>query len=167
MFCPKCGTENPEYAKFCTKCGAALAPPAGGSETPATPPAQTSIGLQPNIAGLLCYAAWWITGIIFLVIEKKSQFVKFHAWQSIMTFGILTGVLIIISILGAIVSAIAVSTFSFGLLQFALVGHVVSIIVGLLTVGLWIALMVLTYSGKMWKLPWIGNWAEKRASKVS
>ncbi|PIZ26852.1 MAG: hypothetical protein COY46_02855 [Chloroflexi bacterium CG_4_10_14_0_8_um_filter_46_9] len=78
MFCPKCGTENPEYAKFCTKCGAALAPPAGGSETPATP-AQTSIGLQPNIAGLLCYVAGWITGIVFLVIEKKSTFVKFHA----------------------------------------------------------------------------------------
>ena len=85
---------------------------------------------------------------------------KFHAWQSIMTFGILTVVQIIISIL----SAIAVSTFSFGLWQFA---HVVVILVWLLTVGLWIALMVLAYSGKMWKLPWIGNWAEKQASKVS
>ena len=89
MFCPKCGTENPEHAKFCTKCGAELVPPAGGSETPATPPAQTSVGLQPNIAGLLCYVAGWITGIVFLVIEKKSQFVRFHAWQSIMTFAAL------------------------------------------------------------------------------
>ena len=160
MFCQKCGTENPETAKFCTKCGAEFAPAAGGSETPATPPAQTSIGLQPNIAGLLCYVAGWITGIVFLVIEHKSRFVKFHAWQSIMTFGILTVVQIIISIL----SAIAVSTFSFGLWQFA---HVVVILVWLLTVGLWIALMVLAYSGKMWKLPWIGNWAEKQASKVS
>jgi len=160
MFCPKCGTENPEGAKFCVKCGAALTPPAGGAETPAAPPAETSTGLAPNIAGLLCYVAWWITGIIFLVIEKKSTFVKFHAWQSIMTFGILTVVQIIISLL----SAIAVSAFSFGLWQFA---HVVGILVWLLTVGLWIALMVLAYSGKMWKLPWIGNWAEKQASKVS
>jgi uncharacterized membrane protein len=162
MFCPKCGTENPEYAKFCTKCGAALVPPAGGSETPVTPPAQTSIGLQPNIAGLLCYVALWITGIIFLVIEKKSTFVKFHAWQSIMTFGILTGVLIIISILSAIVwTPFAVVS---GLWVFL---HVLWILVWLLTVGLCIALMVLAYSGKMWKLPWIGNWAEKQASKVS
>ena len=160
MFCPKCGTENPEHAKFCTKCGVALVPPAGGSETPATPPAQTSVGLQPNIAGLLCYVAGWITGIVFLVIEKKSQFVRFHAWQSIMTFGILTVVQIIISILGAI----ALTTFSFGLWQFA---HVIGILVWLLTVGLWIALMVLAYSGKMWKLPMIGNWAEKQSRKIS
>ena len=158
MFCQKCGTENPEYAKFCTKCGAALAPPAGGSETPATP-AETSIGLQPNIAGLLCYVGFWITGIIFLVIEKKSTFVKFHAWQSIMTFGILTVVQIIISILGAIALP-----FAFGLWTFV---NVVGILVWLLTVGLWIALMVLAYSGKMWKLPLVGDWAEKQASKVS
>jgi uncharacterized membrane protein len=162
MFCPKCGTENPEYAKFCTKCGAVLVPPAGGSETPAMPPAETSIGLQPNIAGLLCYVAGWITGIIFLVIEKKSQFVRFHARQSIMTFGILTGVQIVISILAAIVwTPFAVVS---GLWMFL---YVLRILVWILTVGLWIALMVLTYSGKMWKLPWIGNWAEKQASKVS
>ena len=160
MFCPKCGAENPEGAKFCSKCGAEFGAPVEGTEAPATSPAETSIGLQPNIAGLLCYVAGWITGIIFLVIEKKSTFVKFHAWQSIMTFGILTVVQIIISIL----SAIALSTFSFGLWQFA---HVVGIIVWLLTVGLWIALMVLTYSGKMWKVPLVGDWAEKQASKVS
>jgi len=159
MFCPKCGTENPEGAKFCSKCGAELGAPVGGSETPSTSPAETSIGLQPNIAGLLCYVALWVTGIIFVVIEKKSQFVKFHAWQSIMTFGILTVVQIIISILGAI----ALSTFSFGLWQFA---HVVGILVWLLTVGLWIALMVLAYSGKMWKVPLVGDWAERQASKV-
>jgi len=162
MFCPKCGTENPEGAKFCSKCGAELGAPVGGTETPATPPAETSIGLAPNIAGLLCYVAGWITGIIFLVIEKKSTFVKFHAWQSIMTFGILTVVQIIISILAAIVwTPFAVVS---GLWMFV---HVLGILVWLLTVGLWIALMVLTYSGKMWKLPWVGNWAEKQASKVS
>ena len=162
MFCPKCGTENPEGAKFCSKCGAELGAPVGGTETPVTPPAETSIGLQPNIAGLLCYIAGWITGIIFLVIEKKSTFVKFHAWQSIMTFGILTGILIAISIISAL-GAIALP-FAFGLWTFV---NVVGILVWLLTVGLWIALMVLAYSGKMWKVPLVGDWAEKQASKVS
>ncbi len=153
MFCPKCGAENPEGAKFCTKCGAELAP-SGASET--------STGLSPNIAGLLCYVAWWITGIVFVVIEKKSKFVKFHAWQSIMTFGILTVVQIVISILAAVIwTPFALVS---GLWMFL---NVLGIIVWVLSVGLWIALMVLAYSGKMWKLPGVGNWAEKQASKGS
>ena len=148
MFCPKCGTENPEYAKFCTKCGAELAPAAGGSKTPAMPPAETSIGLQPNIAGLLCYVGFWITGIIFLVIEKKSQFVKFHAWQSIMTFAVLNVAYLIF-------------------FRIPVIGWVITWIISILSFVLWIILIIQAGTGKMWKLPWIGNWAEKQASKVS
>ena len=44
---------------------------------------ESSTGLKANIVGLLCYLGIWITGIIFLVIEKKSQFVRFHAAQSL------------------------------------------------------------------------------------
>ncbi len=157
MFCPKCGTENPDDAKFCSKCGAGLgttSAPAGTSES--------STGLSPNVAGLLCYVAWWITGIVFVVIETKSKFVKFHAWQSIMTFGILTVVQIVISILAAVIwTPFAVVS---GLWMFL---HVLGILVWVLSVGLWIALMVLAYSGKMWKLPGVGDWAEKQASKAS
>jgi uncharacterized membrane protein len=92
------------------------------------------------------------------VLEKKSTFVKFHAWQSIMTFGVLTVVQIILSI----IAGIALATFSLGLWGFA---HVLGIIVWVITVGLWIALMLLAYQGKMWKVPLAGNWAEKQASK--
>jgi uncharacterized membrane protein len=158
MFCSKCGAENPEGAKFCSKCGAELGAPVKPSEAAAKPEAESSTGMSANVAGLLCYVAGWITGIIFVVLEKKSKFVKFHAWQSIMVFGVLTVVQIILSIL----SAIAVSTFSFGLWQFA---HVLNTIVWVLTVGLWIALMLLAYQGKMWKVPGAGDWAEKQASK--
>jgi len=158
MFCSKCGAENPDGAKFCSKCGAELGAATKPPEAVAKPEAESSTGLSANVAGLLCYVAGWITGIVFVVLEKKSKFVKFHAWQSIMVFGVLTVVQIILSIL----SAIAVSTFSFGLLQFA---HVLNIIVWVLTVGLWIALMLLAYQGKMWKVPGAGNWAEKQASK--
>jgi uncharacterized membrane protein len=114
--------------------------------------------MSSNVAGLLCYVAGWITGIVFAVLEKKSRFVKFHAWQSILTFGALTVVQIILSILGAI----AVGTLSFGLWQFA---HVLGIIVWVITVALWIVLMLLAYQGKMWKVPLAGNWAEKQANK--
>jgi uncharacterized membrane protein len=159
MFCSKCGAENPEGAKFCSKCGAELGAPAKPSEAAAKPEAESSTGLSANVAGLLCYVAWWITGIVFVVLEKKSKFVKFHAWQSIMTFGVLTVVQIILSIIGTI----AWTTSPFGGLW--LFAHVLGIIVWVISVGLWIALMLLAYQGKMWKVPGAGNWAEKQASK--
>jgi uncharacterized membrane protein len=160
MFCSKCGTENPKGAKFCSKCGATL----GAAETPtpsegaAKPEAESSTGMSANVAGLLCYVAGWITGIVFVVLEKKSTFVKFHAWQSIITFGALTVVQIILSIIGAI----ALTSFSFGLWRAA---NVIGVIVWVITVGLWIALMIFAYQGKMWKVPGAGNWAEKQARK--
>ncbi len=156
MFCPKCGAENPEGVKFCSKCGAELGAVAAQSGAP-----ETSTGLASNVAGLLCYVGGWISGIVFLVIEKKSKFVKFHAWQSIMTFGVLTVAQIIVS---GILAAIAVATFSPGLLAFT---GVLGVIIWVLIVGLWIILMIQAGTGKMWKLPWVGNWAEKQASKAS
>jgi uncharacterized membrane protein len=163
MFCSKCGTENPEGAKFCSKCGtglgAAAKPSAGAAEGAAKPETESSTGMTANVAGLLCYVALWVTGIVFVVMEKKSKFVKFHAWQSIITFGALTVVQIILSILGAI--AWAISPFG-GLWRFA---NVLGIIVWVIIVGLWIALMLLAYQGKMWKVPLAGNWAEKQANK--
>jgi uncharacterized membrane protein len=158
MFCSKCGAENPDGAKFCSKCGAELGAPAKPSEAVAKPETESSTGLSANIAGLLCYVALWVTGIVFVVMEKKSKFVKFHAWQSIMTFGALTVVQIILSIIGTI----AWATLSAGPWWFA---HVLGIIVWVITVGLWIALILLAYQGKMWKVPLAGNWAEKQANK--
>jgi uncharacterized membrane protein len=127
MFCSKCGTENPDGAKFCSKCGAELGAPTKPSEAIAKPEAESSTGMSANVAGLLCYVAGWITGIVFVVLEKKSTFVKFHAWQSIMTFGVLTVVQIIMAILGAI----AIATLSPGLWWFA---HILGVIVWVLTV---------------------------------
>ena len=48
--------------------------------------AKTSIGMEENIAGLLCYLLIWVTGIIFFFLEKENKTVKFHALQSILTF---------------------------------------------------------------------------------
>ena len=59
--------------------------------------AESSTGMSPNVAGVLCYVLGWATGIVFVLWEKKSKFVKFHAWQSIMTFGALTVASLIMS----------------------------------------------------------------------
>jgi len=159
MFCSKCGAENPEGAKFCSKCGAGLGVAATPTEGAATPEAESSTGMSANVAGLLCYVGGWITGIIFVVLEKKSISVKFHAWQSIMTFGVLTVAHLILS---TILRAIAVATFSPGLAIFA---GVLGTIIWILMAILWIILIIQAGTGKMWKVPWAGDWAEKQISK--
>lgn len=100
---------------------------------------KTSIGLRANIAGLLCYLLGWISGIILIRIERDNKFVRFHAMQSIIVFGILN------------IAAIIFSSFSpfFGR---AVLG---------VTFVLWVILMLEASQGKKYKLPWAGNLAEK------
>jgi len=159
MFCPKCGAENPDGAKFCSKCGAALGVAATPSEGVAKPEAESSTGLSANVAGLLCYVAGWITGIVFVVLEKKSTYVKFHAWQSIMTFGVLTVAHLVLStILGGIGAAT-------GALGLVILAGVLGTIIWIMMLVLWIILLIQAGTGKMWKVPGAGDWAEKQISK--
>ena len=51
---------------------------------------KSSTGLDENIAGLLCYVLGWISGLVFLLLERDSNFVKFHAVQSIIVFGVVS-----------------------------------------------------------------------------
>ncbi len=60
-------------------------------------PIKTSSGMTQNLAGMLCYLAGWITGLIFFLIEKENRFVRFHAMQSLITFGGLGVLLFILS----------------------------------------------------------------------
>ena len=159
MFCYKCGAENPDKAKFCSKCGADLGGAVAPAEGAAKSEAESSTGMSANVAGLLCYVLTWITGIVFVILEKKSTFVKFHAWQSIMVFGVLTIAQIVVS---GILTAIGVATLSFGLIYFA---GILGTIIWIVMLILWIILMIMAGTGKMWKVPWAGNWAEKRAMK--
>jgi uncharacterized membrane protein len=101
----------------------------------------SSTGLEPNVAGLLCYLGFWITGIIFLVIEQKSKFVRFHALQSIVTFGALT----------------VAAAF---LVWIPYAGAVFGTIIGILTFILWLILMVKAYQGESYKVPVAGQVAE-------
>ena len=109
------------------------------------PSKKSSTGLDENLAGLLTYVLGFITGIIFLVIEKDSKFVKFHAWQSIITFGALFVLSIVLGILPVI-------------------KHLV-FLMPLVNLVLWILLMYKAYQGEMYKLPMIGDLAEKQTNK--
>ena len=105
---------------------------------------KSSTGLDENIAGLLCYVLGWVSGLVFVLLEQKSKFVRFHAVQSIYVFGVLT---IAVIILGWI----------------PLIGQVLSWLISVLGLILWIVLMVKAYQGAKYKLPWAGKLAEKRA----
>jgi len=109
--------------------------------------------LEPNIAGLLCYVAWWITGLVFLLIEKDDDFIRFHAMQSIVTFGAITIVNILLYILWFIPGV----GWIFGALF--------ATILWILAVVLWIILMIKAYQGEKFKLPLLGDLAEKWSSK--
>ncbi|REK72005.1 DUF4870 domain-containing protein [Paenibacillus paeoniae] len=109
-------------------------------------PDPSSTGLDPKVAALLCYLVGFITGIIFLAIEKQSRFVKFHAMQSTAVFVVLVAINLI-----------------FGVIP--IIGLLVSFILTPLTFILWIALMLLALQGKLFKLPYIGDWAEQQIGK--
>jgi len=105
---------------------------------------KTSLGMEQNVEGLLCYVVGWVTGIIFLILEKDNKFVRFHAIQSIIVFGAINIVAVI-----------------FGWIP--VIGWIISSLLGVLAFILWIVLMVKAYQGQMFKLPIAGDIAEKNS----
>ncbi|OGO59918.1 MAG: hypothetical protein A2Z36_00495 [Chloroflexi bacterium RBG_19FT_COMBO_48_23] len=106
--------------------------------------AKTSMELDENVAGLLCYVLGWISGLVFFLIEKKNKFVRFHALQSIIVFGVLSLASIVIG-------------------WIPVIGLVINSLIWVLAIVLWILLMIKAYQGEKFKLPWAGNLAEKNA----
>jgi len=104
---------------------------------------KTVSGLQPNVAGLLCYLVWWVSGLVFLIIEKDNKFVRFHAWQSIFIFASITIIQIILAFI-------------------PLIGWILGIIIWVLSAIIWVVCMMNAYQGKLFKLPIVGNIAEKQ-----
>jgi len=103
---------------------------------------KSSTGLDANVAGLLCYVLGWVSGLVFVLIEQESKFVRFHAIQSIYVFGV-------INIAGIIL----------GWIPF--IGVFLAGIIGLLGFVLWIVLMIKAYQGVEFKVRWAGDLAEK------
>lgn len=114
----------------------------------------STMQMEPKTAAGLSYLLGWITGIIFFVLEKQNRFVRFHAMQSILFFGGLS----VLSIVLQVVTGLNIPFISFlTLCVNGLLG-----IVGL--VG-WIVLLINGFQGKYFKLPVIGDYAEKYANQ--
>jgi uncharacterized membrane protein len=104
---------------------------------------RSSTGLDENVAGFLCYLFGFVTGIVFLVVEKESRFVKFHAMQSTITF------------LGLFVISFVISWIPIiNLLVYP---------IWILSLILWLILMVKALRGERYSLPIVGKMAEGKS----
>jgi uncharacterized membrane protein len=135
-FCPSCGTPQ----------GTGVAPTMA-------PAAGTQSGLSENVAGLLCYLLGWVTGLIFYFIDKRP-FVRFHAAQSIVVFGGLMVIRIVLSMMFVAGGAAGLSV-GFGLLW----------LVSILGVVLWILLMIKAYQGEKFRIPLAADLADQMFGK--
>ncbi len=140
-FCSKCGSEVAAGAGFCPKCGAAQS---GGTVTQTTQSAQS--GMSENVAAFLCYLVGWVTGIIFFLIDKRP-FVRFHAAQSIVVFG---GLHLINIIIGIVFGAGMMMMGGFGAFG---MGAALYGLVSLVAFILWILLMVKAYQHEKFEVP--------------
>jgi uncharacterized membrane protein len=103
--------------------------------------------LPENVAAFFCYLFGFITGIIFLAVERKSSFVRFHAMQSTVTF---LGLFVLSLILGMI----------------PIINALVFLLV-ILALVLWLILMVKALRGERYSLPIVGKLCVEKAKERS
>jgi uncharacterized membrane protein len=102
--------------------------------------------LNPRIAGVLCYAGFFVTGLLFLLVGRRHRFILFHAWQSILaclTFVLLNAIFGIMPVIGWICNLLFVP----------------------LSICLWIFLMSRACRGHMYKIPYVGDVAESLSQR--
>jgi len=126
---------------------------------------KSSTGLDENIAALLTYVFGWVSGLIFFLLEKDSKLVRFHAMQSIL-FNVFVAVLCFAGWIVTIVLVLIASQLPD--ILGTVVGLLATLVWVILGAGLliaWILCLVRAYQGKFFKLPVIGNLAEKIVNK--
>jgi uncharacterized membrane protein len=143
-FCSACGAQIPAGATACPACSRSAGAPAGAQSA--------GTGLTDNVAGMLAYITI-IPAIIFLVMEpyNKSRFIRFHSFQCIFFWVALVVVYVALSIVGFIPFMI------FIILPLHL-------LIWLGSLAIWIVLLIKASQGQMYKLPVIGDIAEKQAN---
>lgn len=104
---------------------------------------KSSTGLDANLAAALSYLLGFITGIVFLLVEKENKFVRFHAMQSTITFA---GLFVVTVVLGAI----------------PILGRILSVFLWLASIVLWLVLLIKAFQGEKFKLPIVGDVAERQ-----
>lgn len=179
--CSRCGADNEASANFCRNCGNAMAsqgyapppPPPGHGYAPPPPPpppqgqgypppppgyypppyGQAESGLQQNIAALLCYVLGWLSGLVFFFVDKRP-FVRFHAMQSMILFG------------GIHVLHLVLTWVLFPALRLWSLLFMISGIISLVSLVLWVLLMVKAYQNEWYKVPVVGDIALQKSQQM-
>jgi uncharacterized membrane protein len=125
------------------------APPSGAQSLLGT----SSMGMQPNVAAGLSYVLLWVTGLIFFLMEKQNRFVRFHAMQSILFFGGITVVEVLLNIINA-----------FNVPFLWIITLLIGAVLGIVAFVGYIVLLTNGFQGKYFKLPIVGDYAEKYAN---
>ena len=140
-------------------------PPVQVSSQPPVQAGKSSTGLDENIAALLSYVFGWVSGLIFFLMEKDSRLVRFHAMQSIL-LGAAAIVIFVVFWIVAVVSSLVVGYIS------SILGGIVWLVMvlvgGVLGLGIFVGAiisLIKAYQGQYFKLPVIGNLAEKYSAK--
>jgi uncharacterized membrane protein len=115
----------------------------------------TSTGVDPRLSALLCYTAWWVSGLVFLIIEQRHRTVRFHAAQSLVLFGGLTVVIGLLSVM-----SVAMLMVSGGAFQAA---RALVYLIWIGAVVVWVALMYRTFNGQTWQVPLVAGLAARIA----
>lgn len=120
-------------------------------------PQGSSTGLDPRTAAALAYLAGPFSGALVLWTETANRDVRFHAWQSILALGGLMCA-VLISCALALVALFVSATGMLVMLRIATAISIVLVIV-------WAICLWKAFAGGRWKLPLVGAYAERRATR--
>ena len=171
--CTKCGAEVPAEAQFCQKCGQpqVAAPPNPGWRPPAPPYQPATAGLSENAAATLSYVLGWLTGLIFYLIDSRP-YVRFHAAQSLVTFGglhIIRAMIAVFFGLGWMGGAWGrwggLGGFGVGHAAGFGLGITLLVLIGFVSFVLWIVCMVKAFHGERFMVPIAGDIAANIAGR--
>ena len=116
---------------------------------------ESSTGLPPRLAAALAYAGWWVTGALLWLVERRDPYVRFHAAQSLLTFGV--AAVAIAGFMGLALAALQFLPSAFSLFLGA---------AGVTAIGavlLWLVALTQAIRGVRWRIPMVGVLAERLA----